>query len=153
MKFLRPRLFVKESWKSWKEAILGNLIVAASVCTVWCLHKIFVKKSVGFSRHDAVVQRSSLRFSSRTFKHYSLNHLQSQEPKAEGSKVRAALLFSNSRFVLHLITSFFPPSQLTSFCEKSVLPHAVHSGIWMNLFMQVAEKLNSIQYVLVSRKL
>lgn len=64
------------------------------------------KEGVGLSGHHTAVQRSSGHFSSRTVKHYSLNHLQSQEPKAEGSKVRAALLFSNSGFVLHLIPSF-----------------------------------------------
>lgn len=162
MKSLHPRLFVmiagqKRSHGNHgkRHVTVGNLIVVGSVCTVWChkkyLHDLFLKP-VGPSRHDTVVQRSSGCFSSRTFKHYSLNHLQSQEPKAEGSKVRAALLFSDSGFVLHLITSFFPPSRLTSFCEKSVLPHAVQSGIWVNLFMQVAEKLNSIQCVLVSAK-
>lgn len=51
------------------------------------------QKVVGLSGHDTVAQRSSGHFSSRTFKHYSLNHLQSQEPKAEGSKVSVALLF------------------------------------------------------------
>lgn len=86
-------------------------------------------------------------WSGRTFKHYSLNHLQSQEPKAEGSKVRAALFFFKLRvcssfdhFIFFLLPSLpLLSSRLTSFCEKSAVPHAVQSGIWVNLFMQVAE--------------
>lgn len=43
--------------------------------------------------------RAELLSAAAFFKHCSLNHLQSQEPKAEGSKVRAASLFSNPGFV------------------------------------------------------
>lgn len=69
-------------------------------------------------------------FSSRTFKHCSLNHLHSQDPKAEGSKVRAALLFSNPGFVLHLLPLIFPPPLSE---HHSVRNCHAQSGIRVNL--------------------
>lgn len=61
-----------------------------------------------------VVQWSPRHFSCRPFKHYSLNRLQSQEPKAEGSKVRAALLLFKSRICYYLFESLFSSPLLPS---------------------------------------
>lgn len=94
---------------------------------------------------------AQLVFGSRTFKTLLSESLAITGSESWGKQGKGCIvIFPISGFVLHVITSSPSPPRLTSFCEKSGLPHAVQSGIWLNLFYAVLISAKDYSFIFIT---